>query len=95
EGHTMSEPLVEKVEKTDLEKSRDRITQLKEMVHYAKSNIEKLTEVWLALDGELKQKALAARMEPLLTLQNRFHDDLDAVIGEFEAVCAGMEGKPG
>ena len=90
----MSEPLVEKVEKTDLEKSRDMITQLKEMGHYAKTNIERLTEVWLALDGELKQKDLAAKLEPLLTLQNSFHDDLEAMIAEFETVCDGMDKGP-
>ena len=90
----MTEPLVEKVEKTPLEKSRDMITQLKEMGHYSKTNIEKLTEVWLALEGELKQKALAGKVELLLTQQNTFHDDLEAVVAEFEAVCEGMDKSP-
>lgn len=35
----------EVVEKTPLEKSNDLISQLKEMLHYSKSNIERLTAV--------------------------------------------------
>ena len=49
-------------EKTDLEKSRDIISQLKEMHHYSKENIVKLGEFWLLLEGELKQKE-NAKME--------------------------------
>ena len=68
------------VEKTDLEKSRDIVAQLKEMLHYAKSNIERLTEHWLKMDGELKQQAVAAKVEGLLTQQNASHDALESVI---------------
>jgi hypothetical protein len=92
EEPTMSDE--ELVEKTDLEKSRDIISQLKEMLHYSKSNIEKLTEYWLKMDGELKQKQVAAKVEPLLTHQNTFHDALEAVIDDYVAVCDAMEKKP-
>lgn len=81
------------VEKTDLEKSRDIISQLKEMLHYSKTNIEKLTEYWLKMDGELKQKDLAAKVESLLTHQNSFHDALESMIDDYLAVCDGMEKK--
>ncbi|HAV61711.1 MAG TPA: hypothetical protein DCY13_05015 [Verrucomicrobiales bacterium] len=85
----------EPVEKTELEKSRDVINQLKEMQHYAKSNIERLTDIWLRLDGELKQKALATKVEPLITEQNNFHDALEKLIGDYEEVCSGMDdGEP-
>lgn len=46
------------VEKTPLEKSRDIISQMKKMEHYARSNIEKLTAHWLQIDDELKQKGI-------------------------------------
>ena len=59
--------------KTDLEKSRDIISQLKEMRHYSKANIEKLSEFWLLLDGEMKQKEIANKIEVLLSHQNAFH----------------------
>lgn len=84
----------ESVEKTPLEKSRDLITQLKEMQHYSKSNIEKLTAIWLQLDDELKQKAIAKQVEVLLTQQNTFHDALESTVGDFETVCQGMDDKP-
>jgi hypothetical protein len=74
-------------EKTKLERSKDIITQLKEMDHYAKANIEKLTEFWLLLDGELKQKKLAKTMEPLLTHQNAFHEALAVLVKDYEAEC--------
>ena len=81
------------VEKTDLEKSRDIITQLKEMEHYAKSNIEMLTEHWLKMDGELKQKDMASKLEALLTQQNSFRDNLERAMTDYEALCQGMESK--
>lgn len=54
----------ETVEKTELEKGQDIITQLKAMEHYSRSNIEKLTAHWLKLDGELKQPAVTRRSRP-------------------------------
>jgi len=80
-------------EKTPLEKSRDIITQLKDMSHYSKTNIEKLTEFWLLLEGEMKQKKLAKRFETLLSHQNAFHDSLDAVVSDYEAECDRIEKK--
>lgn len=80
-------------EKSDLEKSRDLISQLKEMQHYSESNIEKLTEIWLQLDGELKQKQTAARVEKLIASENTFHDDLAAVISDFEIECNRIENE--
>jgi hypothetical protein len=74
-------------EKTKLEKSKDIIAQLKEMDHYAKANIEKLTEFWLLLEGELKQKQLAKKLEALLNHQNAFHDALAALVKDYEAEC--------
>lgn len=79
------------VEKTELEKSRDIINQLKEMQHYSKANIEKLTAHWLQLDGELKQKEVAKKVEALLTHQNTFHEALESAIADYEIVCNGME----
>jgi hypothetical protein len=81
------------VEKTPLEKSRDIITQFKEMLHYSKTNIEKLTSNWLQLDDELKQKAIAKQVESLIAQENTFHDALEATITDYEAECDRMEKK--
>ncbi|MEO7851437.1 MAG: hypothetical protein ABIR94_04160 [Rubrivivax sp.] len=79
------------VEKTPLEKSRDIITQLKEMQHYSITNIEKLSAFWLQLDDELKQKDIAKKVEDLLARQNGMQEALESTIGDYEAACAKME----
>lgn len=89
----MSDPSDEKPEKTDLEKSQDIISQLKEMRHYAESNIEKLTAAWLLLDGELKKKKIAKRFEDLLSAQNKLHDAIAEVISDYETECEAMAAK--
>ena len=89
----MSEQSDEKPEKTDLEKSKDIITQLKDIRHYAESNIERLSAAWLLLDGELKKKKLAKQFEDLLSQQNKLHDAVAAVITDYEAEYEQMEDK--
>ncbi len=81
------------VEKTPLEKSRDIITQMKEMEHYARSNIERLTAQWLQIDDELKQKDIAKKVEGLLTHQNAMQEALAATIADYEALCTSLEPK--
>ncbi len=83
----------EAAEKTPLEKSRDIISQLKEMRHYSESNIEKLTEFWLLLDEELKQKAFAKSIESLMSQQNAFHDAIDTLITDYEMECNRIENE--
>lgn len=80
-------------DKTELEKSRDIISQLKEMHYYSKSNIEKLTEFWLLLDGELKQKENAKNLELLLNHQNAFNDALEAMVSDYEIECNRIENE--
>ena len=78
-------------QKTPLERSRDIISVLKEMHHYSKSNIEKLSAVWMELDDELKQKEIAEQINNLLPHQNAFYEALEQVIEEFETVCNKQE----
>ena len=80
-------------EKTDLEKSRDIISQLKEMRHYSKVNIEKLSEFWLLLDGEMKQKEIAKRSEALLSRQDAFHESLESLVSDYEVECNRIENE--
>lgn len=80
-------------DKTELEKSRDVISQLKEMRHYSKTNIEKLGEFWLLLDEELKQKENAKKIEALLTHQNTFHGALESMISDYEIECNRIENE--
>ena len=41
--------------KSPVEHVKDVVNQLKEMHHYAKNNVERLTAQWMLFDGELKK----------------------------------------
>lgn len=77
----------EVAEKTPTEKLRDLISQLKEMEHYSRSNVEKLSEAWLFLDDELKEKEFAKQMSDLLGVQNGFEEKIVALAGDIEIEC--------
>lgn len=70
--------------KTPLDHVNDTLAQLKEMRHYAKNNVERLTAQWLLFDGELAKLKEAAKIEDLMTRQAEFYDALEAVIAELE-----------
>lgn len=74
------EEKTEKSGKTPAEKLQDVVSQLKEMEHYSKSNVEKLTEFWLLFEDEIKDKDLAGKMDDLLACQNKFHELVQSVI---------------
>ncbi len=75
---------VEQPEKTPLERSRDILSQIKEMQHYSISNIEKLTGFYLEIEDELKQKEIAEKIEELLDKQHSFNDSVGEVIISYE-----------
>ena len=83
----------EPIEKSAVEQSRDVISQLKEMEHYAKTNMEKLSGFWfllteeIKLDDETKQKYFANRLDSMLSHQGRFHDELTELISDYEIEC--------
>ena len=84
----------EQPEKTPLEKLKVVVSQLKEMEHYARNNMETLSEIWLLLEDEFKKrKMLAERANDLLKAEGALEDLLKAVIGEFEKECAEPEKK--
>lgn len=74
------EEKTEKTGKSPAEKLQDVVSQLKEMEHYSKSNVEKLTEFWLLFEDEVKDKNLAGKMDDLLVCQNKFHELVQSVI---------------
>jgi hypothetical protein len=80
--------------KTPLEHVNDTLTQLKEMRHYAKNNVEHLTAQWLLFDGELKKLKQADRVEELMTRQSEFHDALEAEIAELEDIAMKLQPAP-
>lgn len=87
--------------KTPFDHVNDTLAQLKEMRHYSKNNVERLTAQWLLFDGELKKLKQADQIEALMTSQGELHDALEAEIAELEELAMQLqpvvpeEGAPG
>lgn len=80
--------------KTPFEHLNDVLAQLKEMRHYAKSNVEALTAQWMLFDGELKKLGRAGPIEALMTRQSGLHDALDAEIAALEKLAPTLQPAP-
>lgn len=71
--------------KSQTEHVRDVTSQLKEMRHYAQSNVETLSAHWLAFDqGEYKHDEFAGKINDLLTQQGNLLDELDKTIQDMD-----------
>lgn len=77
--------------KTPLDHVNDALTQLKEMRHYAKNNVESLTALWLLFDGELKKLKQGDPTEALMTRQSELHDALNEEIATLEELVATLK----
>ena len=80
--------------KTPLDHVNDTLSQLKEMRHYAKNNVERLTAQWLLFDGELKKLKQAERIEDLMTREGEIYDALEAEIGVLEELAVTLQPPP-
>ena len=72
--------------KTPLDHVSDTLSQLKEMRHYSKNNVELLTTQWLMFDGELSKLKQASKIEQLMMKQSEFYDALETTIIDLEEV---------
>ncbi|MBL0162608.1 MAG: hypothetical protein IPP82_02845 [Xanthomonadales bacterium] len=68
----------------------DTLAQLKEMRHYAKTNVEHLTASWILFEGELKGLKQTSRFENLMNRQSQFYDALEETIEALEEQHKGM-----
>ena len=80
--------------KTPLEHVNATLSQLKEMHHYSKNNVENLTAQWLLFDGELKKLGQTGRIESLMTRQGELHDALEEEIAALEELAATLQPPP-
>lgn len=80
--------------KTPLDHVTDTLSQLKEMRHYSKNNVEMLTTEWLLFDGELSKLKQAKTIEELMLKQGEFYDALEAAITTLEEVREGLVPPP-
>ncbi|MGA9421059.1 MAG: hypothetical protein WBW61_01785 [Rhodanobacteraceae bacterium] len=84
----------EETGKTDIDHLTDTITQLKEMRHYSKNNVETLTAAWMLFDGELSKLKQTEKFDDLMNRQGQLHDALESVIDDLEKLKAEMEQPP-
>ena len=80
----------EETAKTPHDHVHDTVTQLKEMRHYAKNNVELLTTQWLMFDGELKKLKKTETIENLMTRQSEFYDAVESAISDLEELEASL-----
>ncbi len=80
--------------KTPVDHVSDTLSQLKEMRHYSKNNVEMLTTQWLLFDGELSKLKQAAKIEDLMVRQGEFHEAVEKVIGELEEMLVELQPAP-
>src|SRR5437867_4343521 len=75
---------------TQLEKSLAVLSKLKELEFHSRGNIEKLAELSLTIEEELKQKNFAEAIGALYSAQDAFQSKIVKLIEDYEAECAGL-----
>jgi hypothetical protein len=70
-----------------LENSLAVLAKLKELEFHSRSNIEKLAELSLTIEEELKQKAFVESIGDVYSAQEAFHSKISALIEAYQAEC--------
>ena len=77
----------QKPDAAKLEKSLAVLAKLKELEFHSRSNIEKLAELSLTIEDELKQKAFVESVGDVYSAQEAFHSKIAALIEAYQAEC--------
>ena len=80
------------VEPSQLEKSQVVLSKLKELEFHSRANIEKLAELTLTIEEELKQKAFAEGIGAVYSAQDAFQSKILKLIEAYEAECTRLSG---
>jgi hypothetical protein len=81
----------QKPDPTQLEKSLVVLSQLKELEFHSRGNIEKLAELSLTIEDELKQKPFVEAIGALYSAQDAFQSKIVKLIEDYEAECARLK----
>jgi hypothetical protein len=76
-----------------LEKSLTVLSTLKDLEFHSRSNIEKLAELSLTIEEELKQKAFAEGIGAVYAAQDAFQSKILKLIEDYEAECKRLSGS--
>ena len=80
-----------KPDPTQLEKSLVVLSKLKELEFHSRGNIEKLAELSLMIEDELKQKAFVEQIGALYSAQDAFQSKIVKLIEDYEAECGRLK----
>ena len=78
---------------THLEKALAVLSTLKDLEFHSRANIEKLAELSLTIEEELKQNAFAEPIGAVYSAQDSFQSKIVKLIEDYEAECERL--KPG
>jgi hypothetical protein len=81
----------QKPDPTQLEKSLAVLAKLRELEFHSRGNIEKLAELSLTIEDELKQKAFVEAIGTLYSTQDAFHSKIAGLIADYEAECERLK----
>jgi septation ring formation regulator EzrA len=80
--------------KSQVDLIADTLAQLKEMHHYAKNNVERLTAIWLLFDGELSKLKQTDKIDDLMNRQGQLHDALEKTIADLQELQQKLQPPP-
>ena len=80
-----------KPDPTELEKSLAVLAKLRELEFHSRGNIEKLAELSLTIEDELKQKPFVEPIGTLYATQDAFHSKIVVLIADYEAECERLK----
>jgi hypothetical protein len=81
----------QKPDAAKLEKSLGVLAKLKELEFHSRANIEKLAELSLTIEDELKQKAFVEAIGAVYSAQDAFQSKILALIADYEAECERLK----
>ncbi len=76
-----------------LEGSVAVLSQLKEMDFHSRANLERLAELMLTVDDQLKQKEFAKQVGDLFSAQDAFQTKLTELIQPYQGEITRMQGE--
>jgi hypothetical protein len=79
------------VEPTQLEKSLVVLSKLKELEFHSRANIEKLAELSLTIEEELKQKPFVEAIGAVYAAQDAFQSKILKLIEDYEVECTRLK----
>ena len=74
-----------------LEASLVVLAQLKELEFHSRANLERLAEVTLTVDDQLKQKAMLGPLAEVYSAQSSFQTKLTTLIEAYKAECDRLQ----